>query len=380
MSTKPSPAAPPPDDEHRKHPPSTEENPEAVEREGGRVEHRRLLRGRIEDASRFVAESGAEKGAIGKLEGRTFPFSGSLFVAVHTRYVNEPLRDPEARIGVCDVHPLPADVPAEENPCPFQLCDFYVATSAAELRQAICEEMLLASPDLSPREIRRTIEAKWRIVALEADAVICGWFFDDRAFPGGEPQLRHDGQQLANRGSPAWTRVREMLEDDVAMMILGGDPEGTGRAQHMLLFVIPGLALTKERALRWGPARTFGELEGWRGFRRAVRRAKVPAPARRSRIRTAASEALFRWRTRRANHAAARAERRGRRDRRRLESAERWSVRSKIAAGLRDWLLLIREIAETAIVVGIAVAIVASIVASLPAAGYLAWRLLEHWH
>jgi len=352
------------------------EHEERLRRREEELDERRHRREHVENPAFFVAEPQDSDAPPNELDSRIFPFSGSLYVAVRRRYADEPLRDPEARIGVCDVHPLPATVPAEKNPCPYQLSCYTVATSAVELRQAICDEILVGSPDMSRRQLLKSVQKRWRIVKLEADAVRCGWLFDDPALAGGEPQLRHDGQLLASRDASSWRRVRAMLDNDVAMIVLAGDPEGTG-AQRMLIFTVPGLALTKVKALRWGEPTAFSELEGWRGLGRGVRPASAQLPNRQSLWRRVRSELKFRFRMWRGNRRAAKSERRERRDQRRREAAERWAVRSEIAAGLRDWLALIREGAETAIVLAKAALILIAIFAGPLAIVLVAVRLLQ---
>jgi hypothetical protein len=357
-----------------------EEELAELERRERELEERRE---RAENPAYFVAEpenEGEDEGSPPReLEPKIFPFSGSLYVAVRRDHANEPLRDPEARMGVCDAHPLPADVAAEDNPCPYQLAGYFVARTPVELRQAICEEILAGSPDMSRRRLLRSIEKHWVIVKLEADAVRCGWLFDDPTLPGGEPQLRHDGQQLASRDSSSWRRVREMLDRDVAMLVLGGDREASGRAQRMLMFCVPGLALTKVKALRWGEPRSFSEFEGWRGLGRGIRPATAPLPYRQPLPRRLYSELKYRLRMWRGNRGAAKAERRERRDLRRRASAERWEVRREIIEGLRDCLALIREAAETAILVGKAIIVIGTVVAGPPALVVLASHLLGNW-
>jgi hypothetical protein len=344
-------------------------------------EERRRRRERVEGPAPFVAEpqAEAERTPPRELEPRVFAFSGSLFVAVRREYAAEPLRDPEARIGVCDAHPLPPSVAIEDNPCPYQLSAYFVATTPVELRQAICEEILAGSPDMSRRKLLRSIERHWVIVRLDADAVRCGWLFDDPTMPGGEPQLRHDGQRPASRDSGSWRRVREMLDRDVAMLVLGGDRAGSGRAQRMLIFCVPGLALTKVAALRWSEARSFSEFEGWRGLGRGIRPATAPLPYRQPLPRRLYSELKYRLRMWRGNRGAAKAERRERRDLRRRESAARWAVRREIIEGLGDCLALIREAAETAILIAKAIIVIGAALGGPPALVLLASHLLANW-
>jgi hypothetical protein len=357
--------------------PGGEERAAELER---RERERRRRRERAENPAYFVAdpdgEDEDEAAAPRELEPRIFSFSGSLYVAVRRKFAEKPLRDPDARIGVCDFHPQPSDVAAEDNPCPYQLNTYVVATTPVELRQAICEEVLAGSPDMSPRRLLRSIEKYWVIVRLDADAVRCGWLFDDPNLPGGEPQLRHDGQKLADRDSNGWQRVREMLDRDVGMLVLGGDREASGRAQRMLIFCVPGLALTKVRVLRWGPARSFSEFEGWRGLGRGIRPATAPLPYRQPLPRRLYSEFKYRLRMWRGNRGAARAERRDRRDRRRHESAARWEVRREIIDGFRDCLALIRETLETAILLAKAIIVIGVAFGGLPALILLGFHLL----
>jgi hypothetical protein len=359
MPTTPPPggARDPADDRDRQLPPkpvddtSEEEFELELAAHAREVERRRRLRLHVENPEWFVADSDEASDGPPEIESPVFPFIGKLYLAVRRKYATNPLRDPEARLGVCDEHPLPADVPAEDNPCAYQTSAFFVATSPTELRRTMFAELMLGNPDLSPREVLKSLNNHWRIVELEAAAVRCAWLFGDPALEGGEPQLRHDGQRLASEDASSWRRVRSMLDRDAAIVVLGGDRDG--EAQRILLFNLPALALSRSavQALKWGKPTKFTDYDGWRGLGRGTPLRPPSLPNRQPLVRRVRSDLKFRYRMWRENRRTAKAERIERRDQRRRESAERWAVRGAIIEELRNLVALVREAVETTMVI-----------------------------
>lgn len=340
------------------------------------LEKRSQLRDRVENPAYFVADPADFPAAFDESERPIFPLSGNIFLAVRRDWAEEPLRDPEARIGVCDVHPLPTTVPAEDNPCAYQSVSYVVASSPSELRQALWSEALIGSTDLPPQALWKSIDKHWCIVEVEVEAVRCALLFDDPALPGGEPQLRHDGQRLTSDDAGSWRRVRNMLDQDAAMVILGGDPEGI--AQRIVIFTLPGTALTKVKALKWGEPIAFGEFDSWHGLGRGAWLRASQLPNRQSFIRRGRSELKFQYRMWRANCRAARDERRERRDLRRQASATRWQVRRVIFEGLRELIAVVREAAEALIVVAKAILFVIVVIGAPPTLVIGAVKLIMH--
>jgi hypothetical protein len=205
MATTPPPSGSwEPADDHDKDRPSPHpadkdnDKPRGNEAERRRkIEWRSQLRYHIENPAYFVAQPDELPANLAEIESRIFPLSGERYIAVRRDWAKKPLQDPEARIGVCDVHPLPATVPTEENPCAYQCVCYFIATSPTELRRALFEELLIGSPDMSRGEVWKSIDEEWCIVEVEVEAVRCAWLFDDPALAGGEPAGEPRCQQLA---------------------------------------------------------------------------------------------------------------------------------------------------------------------------------------